>query len=118
MKGLIYLLITVVALGLAAGITACKPKAVEEPVEREETAAVEEAKEPDYECEECGEEWFSVDPGYEDYKAHMEGHGLTFFCEVPVPKPSGAEGPCGAAFADEGELGDHMTEVHGAAGEE
>jgi len=116
MKGLIYLLITVVAFGLAAGITACKPKAVEEPVEREETAAVEEAKEPDYECEACGENWTVAE--FEDYRAHMAGHDLNYTCEVEVTKPSGAEGPCGAAFANEGELGDHMAEVHGAADEE
>ncbi len=116
MKGLIYLLITVVALGLAAGITACKPSVPEEPVEREAPGIGETAKEPDYECEACGENWTVAE--FEEYCAHMGGHGLNYICDVEVTKPSGAEGPCGAAFATEDELRDHMAEVHGAAGGE
>jgi len=118
MKGLIYLLITVVAFGLAAGIVACKPSVPEEPAKEEEVAG-EPAREPDYYCDECGappegEGWYLAEGGYDDYKAHMEGHGRGIFCEIEVDKspPDGERGPCGAAFADDTELTAHKNAEH------
>ncbi len=120
MKGLIYLLITVVAFGLAAGIMACKAKEAEEPMEGEETVAVEPAQEPDYYCDECGvppegEGWYLAEGHYEVYKTHMaDEHGKNYFCEVIVDKspPAGETGACGAAFETEEELGTHMSAEH------